>query len=273
MGTFEVAFLGTNGSCAYNNGDRKKYGTNTLCIALAVGEEVLIFDSGSGICGLSGLQGYQGYQGVHRRLFYTHYHLDHLDGLLFCTELFDPKKSFDLYGVDAEGADLRTTLERILTRPISPIGFEAFLADVSFHSFTPGDTFEYPGGVTVRTQLLLHPGGSIGYRVEYGGKVFCCCADVELSAYRETAGLLEFIKGADMLLLDSFFDDGKVISGWGHSSWRECAQWAAKAGVKRLALVHYAPGFSDDRIDEMERKAQAVFPDTFAAADHMRLTL
>ena len=267
---FEVAFLGTNGSCAYNNGHRKKYGSNTFCIALMVGQEVLIFDSGSGICGLSSLQGYQG---AHRHLFYTHYHIDHLDGLPFCTDLFDQQKRFNLYGVDSEGDGLRAILERILTRPISPISFDYFQADVRCFSFTPGETVKLPGDVHVRTHLLEHPGGSIGYRVEYDGKAFCCCADVELSLHKDSESLVEFMRGADLLALDSFFDDGKILPGWGHSSWRECAEWAAKAEVKRLALLHYSPSITDDDIDEMQAKAQAVFPATFTAADHMRMEL
>ena len=53
--TFEVTFWGTNGSCAFNGGNRVKYGTNTLCLAVKAGNETLIFDAGSGICGFGGL--------------------------------------------------------------------------------------------------------------------------------------------------------------------------------------------------------------------------
>ena len=46
-----------------------------------------------------------------------------------------------------------------------------------------------------------------------------------------------------------------------------------QAGAKKLALVHYAPDFTDAKIDGIQKKARAVFPHTFAAADHMKVRL
>ena len=268
MSTFEVTFLGTNGSCAYNSGHRRKYGSNTVCIAVAAGDEVLIIDAGSGICGLSELHDYKK---DHLHLFFSHYHADHLDGLLSFPELFDPHKVFDIYGSDSEdGDDLRSILENYLSPSISPIGLDAFQARINYNTIASGDLIELPGGVTVRTFAVSHPGGYMGCRIEYGGKSFCCCTDVELSKQSDRGGLLEFMKGADLLVLDSFFEDGKVIPGWGHSSWRECATLAKEAGAKRLALIHFSPNFSDEDIDNIRQKACRVFPKTFAAADLMR---
>jgi phosphoribosyl 1,2-cyclic phosphodiesterase len=262
-GRFEVAFLGTNGSCAYNNGSRAKYGTNTLCVAVKAGDETLLFDAGTGICGFHELPDYHTDR---LRLFFSHYHMDHVAGLLFFPELFDPAKKIDIYG----SGDVHAAIDGIISPPMCPVGLSAFQAALSFHPVAAGKTVELSGGVTVRAHGLSHPGGALGYRVEYGGKVFCYCDDVELANHRGDSGLLDFIRGADLLVLDSAFADGKVIPGWGHSSPGECAEWAVRAEVKRLAIYHYNFLMSDAEIDAMEEAAQKIFPNTFAVPDGMR---
>lgn len=269
-GKFELAFLGTNGSCAYNGGNRVKYGTNTLCVAVIAGDETLIFDSGTGICGFHELEGYGR---EHMRLFFSHYHIDHFSGLLFFSDLFNPQKRFDLYGPRDGDNDFYGVVDNFLSAPLHPIGIKGLGAKLDFHTIGAGDVIPLSDGVTVRTYALSHPGGSIGYRVEYAGKVFCYCTDVELAYHQNDPGLLEFTRNADLLVLDSFFDDGKVLPDWGHSSWRECAEWAKLSGAKNMALFHYGFAISDNDIDAMENNARKIFPNTFAAADRMRIEL
>ena len=267
---FEVTFLGTNGSCAYNNGKRRKYGTNTICVAVKAGEETLVFDTGTGFCGLDGLPGY-GQDTMH--LFYSHFHADHIEGLLFSQLMFQAGQNINIYGHFNEALDLRRTLDNFLSPPLYPVGLNEFKANLRFHTFAVGDVISLPNDVTVQTHALSHPGGSVGYRVEYGGKVFCYCSDVELSNHQNDAELLKLTKNADLLAMDAFFDDGRVIEGWGHSSWRQCAEFARSADAKRLALFHYNYNLTDSEIEKMEDAAKKLFPETFAAADFMQISL
>jgi len=264
--TFQVTFLGTSGSCSYNNGKRPKYGTNTPCVAVKAGEETLIFDAGSGICSLRYLPDYQS---TRINLFFSHYHMDHIDGFLFCAELFDPAKMFTIYG----SGDIEKILGSIISPPLSPVGIEAFRAEVCYCSINPGNVLTLSNNVKVHTYALSHPGGALGYRVDYNGKSFCYCDDVELTAHQDDEGLLEFTRDADLLVMDSAFTDGNVIPGWGHSSPCECTAWAKKSNAKKLALYHYNYTMSDADIDAMEEKAKAFFPDTFTAYDGMTVML
>ncbi len=266
---FEVTFLGTNGSCAYNAGNRQKYGTNTLCVAVKAGSETIIFDAGSGICGFRELADYQNERA---HVFFSHHHIDHFSGLLFFAQLFDKQKQFDFYGSGSGEKDFRGVVDGYLCAPLSPIGIEGFTAKIEFHTLTAGQTVALESGVIVRTHLLAHPGGSIGYRVEYGGKAFCYCTDIELASHQNDAVFLEFTRSAELLVLDAFFPDA-VIPGWGHSNWRECAEWANRVGVKKLALFHYGFALSDSDIDALEAKAKSVFSGAFASADRMRVIL
>ena len=270
MDTIEATFLGTNGSCAHNNGKRKKYGSNTLCIAVAAGEETLIFDAGSGIFGLSELADYQK---PHMNLFFSHYHADHIEGLLFCRELFDPQKVITMYGSTTGDLGIRDVLENYLSPPISPAGLQSFRAQLEFRTITGGDVIEFPDGVKVSAYSVSHPGGALGYRVDYNNKSFCCCSDVELGNHNNNDGLMKFFREADLLVLDAFFDEGKVTPGWGHSSWAESAEWAKAADVKQLALLHYSPRITDADIDDMQEKVREILPDTLTVADHMKIML
>ncbi|MCL1832769.1 MAG: MBL fold metallo-hydrolase [Oscillospiraceae bacterium] len=259
---FEVTFLGVSGSCAHNNGNRAKYGTNSLCVAVEAGGETLIFDAGTGICGAQS-------PNKHTHIFFTHYHTDHISGLLFYPELFNPQKRFSFYGF----GDVRATIDKFLSPPLHPVGLNVFGAELDFINTISGNTITISDKVSVKTCDLSHPGGAIGYRVEYDGKSFCYCVDCELANHQDDEKLLEFTQGADLLVLDSFFDDGRVIPGWGHSSWRECAEWAKRVEAKQLALFHHSFKWTDDEIEVMEAKAKEVFPCSFAASDFMQVKL
>jgi len=264
--TFEVTFLGTNGSCAYDNGKRSKYGTNTLCVAVKAGEEEIILDAGTGICGLRDLPEYSS---RNKHIFLTHYHMDHIDGLLFYSGLFDPEMKLNIYGP----GDVQSVLGNLISPPLCPVGPEAFRASLEYQSIEAGQRLTLPGGAEVLMCELSHPGGALGCRIDYDGKSFCYCVDVELSNHKGDAGLVEFFRDLDLLVLDASFADGQVIPGWGHSSPKECAQWAADTGVKMLALYHYNYTMTDEEIDRMEDSAKELFPGAFTAADRMHLKL
>ena len=267
---FEVTFLGTNGSCSFNNGNRAKYGTNTLCIAVKAGAETLIFDAGSGLCGFAGLRDYQQ---DHIRLFLSHYHIDHVNGLLFFSSFFYPSRKIDLYGIGNGASDFLSTVNGYLSPPLHPVGLAEFKASLQFFPVSSGAVFPLSDGVTVRCHALSHPGGSIGYRVEYGGKSLCYCTDIEFADHQNDRDLEAFTRDTDLLIVDSFFDDGKSIPTWGHSSPNECAEWAKRVNAKKLALFHYGFTATDADIDALEEKARKVFPQTFASADYMRVEI
>jgi len=263
---FEAIFFGTNGSCSFNNGDRQKYGSNTSCTVIKAGDETLIFDAGSGICGLHDLSECSKDR---MHLFLSHYHMDHINGLLFFSDIFDPEKKIDIYG----SGDVQGIIGEIISPPLSPVGLDSFRAELSYHTIGHGAQIQLSGGVTVRAHSLSHPGNALGYRVEYDGKVFCCCSDVELKNHQNDASLQAFMYGADILVLDSAFADGKVIPGWGHSCPAECAEWALNASAKKLMLYHYAFAMTDNDVEAMEQAARKVFPNTLASADGMRVVI
>ncbi|MCL2254415.1 MAG: MBL fold metallo-hydrolase [Lachnospiraceae bacterium] len=264
MSNFEITFLGTNGSIAYNHGGRVKYGTNSICAVVKAGNDTLIFDAGTGLPGIAKIE-----TGHEINIFLSHYHTDHISGLLFYPAFFDPQKTISFYGL----GDVEAIIDDFLSPPLHPINLKLFNAALEFNSVSSGDVMHISEDVSVKAYQVSHPGGALAYRVEYDGKSLCYLTDCELSNHQDDEGLLSFAKGVDLLVFDAFFDDGKVIKGWGHPSFTECAEWAKKAEVKRLSLFHHEFKLTDAEIDEREAKAKEIFPETFTAADFMTVII
>jgi ribonuclease BN (tRNA processing enzyme) len=61
--------------------------------------------------------------------------------------------------------------------------------------------------------------------------------------------------------------------GWGHSTWRMAVETANAAHVKQLALFHHEPEHDDVTLEEIERRARDLRPNTFLAREGMTIEL
>jgi len=78
---------------------------------------------------------------------------------------------------------------------------------------------------------------------------------------------VEFARGADMFIYDGMFDEELAAEAKkrGHSTTRQAAELAGKAGVGRLVLVHISPRYQT--IKTLLAEARSVFPKTRIARD------
>jgi ribonuclease Z len=122
-----------------------------------------------------------------------------------------------------------------------------------------GRAITLPDGQVVDPAVLVGPTRS-GRRVVIVGDSRPCDATVEAS------------RGADLLVHEATFahEEAERARETGHSTAREAAEVASRAGVGRLILTHFSARYSRDT-SELEREARMVFKETTAARDGMEV--
>lgn len=83
----------------------------------------------------------------------------------------------------------------------------------------------------------------------------------------------ESVRGVDLLYHEATYGDELAVKGAerGHSTASEAAEIARLAGAKRLLIGHYSSRYNDTV--ELLQQARAVFPDTIAATEGMKIDL
>jgi phosphoribosyl 1,2-cyclic phosphodiesterase/ActR/RegA family two-component response regulator len=266
-GKMTVEFWGVRGTLPVAGQRSLRYGGNTNCITLTCGNNnTFIFDAGTGIKELSNYLLKKNQFPFKAKIFISHPHYDHINGIPFFVPLYMKGNEFVFYGPDQPELNFKDQISNQMDSVYFPVTIKEFSSTVSFHSLTEEKI--QVDDTHIETLLLNHPGRCLGYRVEYKGKVCCYITDNELFQASDTARynqfevdrLINFINNADMLIIDTTYTDKEYAKkiGWGHSSLTSVVEVADKAKVKLLCLHHHDPDQSDDDIDAKLKQAQEI---------------
>lgn len=242
----KLHFLGTTG---YHPNNTRQ----TACLMLP--ELGIILDAGTGIFRARDLISTK-----QLSIFLTHAHLDHSIGVTF---LFDIlwNKQVNLVQVFGEAEKLKAIDDHLFSPLLFPIK-----PPCDFRALKQ-PKMELAGGATLSWTSLEHPGGSIGYKIEVGGKSMAYITDTTASP---TSKYIEFIRGVDLLIHECYFPDGYEDRAdlTGHSCTTSVATVAKMAQAKELYLVHINP--LDESPDPIGiDKAKAIFPNVKVAYDQL----
>ena len=270
----ELTFWGVRGTCPIDRKDATRIGGNTPCASIETARgDWIVIDAGTGIYELGRRLAAAGPRPKRLSIFFTHFHLDHVQGLPFFEPLRDPGTEIVFYS-PAEPRDLRAHLGRLMGAPFFPVAFEATASKKEFRRID-GRTIRV-GGAAVSACPLNHPQGSVAYKIEEGGAAVVFATDTEPPAGGVDGWLAEFAREADVLVCDATFTPREYAAGrqgWGHGTWRDGAKLAAAARVRRLLLSHFSGWHTDRTVRAIERRARAVFAASDAARKGMRLSL
>lgn len=243
----KLVLLGTSG---YHPNDRR----HTACLMLP--ELGVVFDAGSAMYRVTDHLCTDTLD-----VYLSHAHLDHVMGLTF---IFDILAGTSLETVTVHGEPekleaLRTHLFSELLFPVEP--------PLEMCPLEPRITLA-DGGVLTHFPLR-HPGGSVGYRIDWPDRSMAYVTDTVAAP---DVDYIERIRGVDLLIHECFFDDTEPEQAelTGHSCITPVVQVAKAAEVGRLVLVHINPALADDSALPLAA-AKKIFPKTEIGTDGLVL--
>jgi len=237
------------------------FGGNTPCIEVSTSTRQIIIDGGSGIrqLGYDLMSGPCGRGQGELHIVFTHFHWDHLIGLLFFTPIFIPGNKIHVYAVQPELHDIFRNLFR---KPFFPVELEQLGASIEYHRLEPRVPFTL-GDITATPYELDHPDPCWGYKFEAGGKRFSHCVDTEcIRITREALGPdLPLYQDLDLMIIDAQYTVMEAFEkiNWGHASARKGIDIAMRENIKRVLFMHHDPGASMGKIAAAETQARLYY--------------
>lgn len=192
-------------------------------------------------------------------IFLSHTHLDHVVGLTFLLGLLEDNRSIRVHGEPHKLAALK---EHLFAADLFPVE-----SPFDFVDLTPN--VRLPQGGVLTWFPIEHPGGCVGYRIDWPDRSMAYVTDTIASA---TADYVKHIEGVDLLLHEAYFDDDrrKLAELTGHSCITDVAEVAAAAQVGRLVMVHMNPRQDTDTpLDDT--KARKIFPHLQFGTDELAI--
>jgi len=254
-----VIFWGVRGSIPTPGPSTVRYGGNTSCVEVRADGEIIVLDAGSGIRLLG--------QSLQREFGSDPIRLAAYSG----------KNQLKVFGYDGTRTRLGEILAGQMETPFFPVTMAELPGKIEIEELKDMD-FRI-GRLRIRSKFLNHPGVCAGYRISTpaGSVVYMPDnepfeqLDVQLrnrgventarqfkSPAEERADLIEFLRGADLLIVDAQYTDEEYQRhvGWGHGSVSSVVSLAADADVKRLLLFHHDPNHDDEMVDKIVDKAR-----------------
>jgi phosphoribosyl 1,2-cyclic phosphodiesterase len=266
-----IRFWGVRGSVCASGPQFAEFGGHTPCVEIRCGSRLVVVDAGTGLAPL-GAQLIREPQ-AEIDIFFSHLHLDHVSGLPFFKPALRPGQVLRTWCGNLGGASAKDALDRMFSPPLFPVRLDQLPGTFEHHGFRAGETLRLPDGLTVKTHLLQHPGGSTGYRFDHGGRAICYISDIEHSHPWPSPDLIAFVEGADLVVYDGMFSEEEYCScvGWGHSTWQKGVALAKAADVKSLAVFHLHPAHDDEHLRHVEAALKAEMPTAFIARQGQEL--
>lgn len=257
----QIRLWGVRGSTARPGKDYMLYGGNTSCMQVILPENnnLIVFDSGTGIHGLGNELMTAGDK-INGRIFITHSHWDHIQGFPFFKPFFDPANSFSIHMPKQQALKCHEVMQGLMSQNYFPTTTDNFKASMNYVTqVTHEQVYE---GYTMEYMPANHARITAIYKLRTGNNTIVYAPDNELEPIRNgtiddfRVNLRNFLADADLLIHDAQYDRSSYSSkkGWGHSAWQETVEIAAEAGVKELILTHHDPDSTDEDLLETDKQ-------------------
>jgi ribonuclease BN (tRNA processing enzyme) len=165
-------------------------------------------------------------------IFLSHAHLDHVVGLTYLLNIAR-QRPLDRIRVHGRADKLEAVREHLFAPSLFPV-------TPPFQSVPLTGPVPLRGGGQLTHFPLIHPGGSLGFRLEWPGHSLAYVTDTTADP---RADYVRHIQGVDLLVHECYFPDGMEEQAQltGHSCLGPVLEVARAASVGRLALIHLNP--------------------------------
>lgn len=275
----KVKFWGVRGSIPTPGKQTVRYGGNTPCLEVRLDDDsLIILDAGTGIRNLGDHLINNG-ESVKAFLLITHPHWDHIQGFPFFKPAFISGNELTIVGTERKDKLLSEIIAEQMNRIYFPVRLQDLKATIKF--IPVKEEGEIPVFDAVAKILYVnHPGFTVGYRLEHGGKTLVYISDNEpfdrstaasltnfesvvVEKFSQQSGdpnkrVIDFCQDADVLVHDTTYTPEEYIDrvGWGHSHYLFSLRIAAEANVKKLFLFHHDQNHSDEKVDDILKKCK-----------------
>lgn len=287
---FKVKFRGVRGSYPTPRANFLRFGGNTSCVEVGLGENLLVLDAGTGIVDLGNelvrehilsSQQQNDRKTIEATILLSHVHQDHIQGLQFFKPVFVRGSKINVFGLNVSNEDLKDTLQDVLFDRVFPLGIDdvkctfnienlndskvvvikkgekAKIIDLS--DFCPSD-YSTDDIVVSFYKTQAHPkNGCLCMKISYNNKVLVYATDKE-SYVGSDKRFIEFAYGCDVLIHDAQYTHQDYVSpvapkqGYGHSTYQMALESAKLAKAKKLFFFHYDPNYDDTTLEMLEKE-------------------
>lgn len=260
-----VTFWGVRGSIPTPGFATHRFGGNTACIEMRVGDDIYIFDAGSGVRALGAklLKEQTDLGKIH--MFFSHSHWDHIQGFPFFTPAYIPHSTIRVYSAAEADESIHDLLSGQMQDRYFPVNFGDLGSNIIAETMNNGS--RTIGPVEVRSFDTQHPGGSYAFSVHHNGKKIVYSTDNEMDQLllnqeeslkdprifrKNMPSFVEFCRDADLLIADGQYTDEEYPTkiNWGHPRATTIVDLAFEANIKSVAITHHDPMHNDDFVSK-----------------------
>ena len=271
-----IKFWGVRGSTPTPQAENLRYGGNTSCVEVRLGEQIYIFDCGTGFRVLGHeLEREFGEKPFSAHVFLSHFHWDHIQGMPFFRPLYNNPKSQFIFHSSRQTSSLEQVFAEQMASPYFPVNLDQMKAKRNFYDIENG-CLPMGDGIQIKTAWLNHPQGCMGFRVETKEGVLVYATDNEPGDANFDKAVRKLAEGADILIYDAQYLPEEYEArrrGWGHSHWREAVNIVMESGAKELILYHHDPDHTDAIVDKVVADARSYYPKVRAASEGLEIVL
>jgi CheY-like chemotaxis protein len=262
-----IKFWGTRGSNPVSGHEYMRFGGNTCCLEIRNGPDQVIIDAGTGIRPLGNIPFTSKLKTINLLIGHTHW--DHITGFPFFAPIYNPDCHVNVWAPIGFERSAKELFTEMLAYAFFPVRLDDIRARLTFKEIHEGVPFHI-GNIEIDTHYAYHPGPTLCFKIQTGGKTFGYATDNEmlmgflgnpskigkdhplLSSHQR---LIKFFKGCDFLIHEAqyFPLEYREKVGWGHSSIPNATILIKYCEIKEWIVTHHDPGHTDD---DLHRKVQ-----------------